>query len=128
MIDTLSTLITWGIVFLFTYSFWESFRDPSKHLTIISYLTDFEEKTQPSSTKTKSAQRKKKDVEFNKESNKNKPSRQAEEKPNEQLKEDCNAAMKSLGVDYKQRQYLLKTIFNKFNPKTVEEFLRQAFV
>jgi hypothetical protein len=128
MIDTLSTLITWGIVFLFMYSFWESFSDPSKHLTIISYLTDFEEKTQPSSTKTKSAQRKKKDVEFNKESNKNKPSRQAEEKPNEQLKEDCNAAMKSLGVDYKQRQYLLKTIFHKFNPKTVEEFLRQAFV
>ena len=127
MIDTLSTLITWGIVFLFMYSFWESFSDPSKHLTIISYLTDFEEKTQPISTKTKSAQRKKKDVEFNKESNKNKPSRQAEEKPNEQLKEDCNAAMKSLGVDYKQRQYLLKTIFNKFNPKTIEEFLRQAF-
>lgn len=127
MIDTLSTLITWGIVFLFMYSFWESFSDPSKHLTIISYLTDFEEKTQPISTKTKSAQRKKKDVEFNKESNKNKPSRQAEEKPNEQLKEDCNAAMKSLGVDYNQRQYLLKTIFNKFNPKTVEEFLRQAF-
>lgn len=128
MIDTLSTLITWGIVFLFMYSFWESFSDPRKHLTIISYLTDFEEKTQPSSTKTKSAQRQKKDVEFNKESNKNKPSRQAEEKPNEQLKEDCNAAMKSLGVDYKQRQYLLKTIFNKFNPKTVEDFLRQAFV
>jgi len=128
MIDTLSTLITWGIVFLFTYSFWESFSDPSKHLTIISYLTDFDEKTQPSSTKTKSPQRKKKDLEFNKESNKNKPSKQAEEKPNKQLKEDCNAAMKSLGVDYKQRQYLLKTIFNKFNPKTVEEFLRQAFV
>lgn len=46
----------------------------------------------------------------------------------DELKNECNLAMKAIGVDAKQRTYLLKTIFQIHNPKTVEEFLRKAFV
>lgn len=119
MADTIAGFISWGIVFLFIHSFWKSFSDPSKHITLTSYLTDFEEKPKP-----------KLDVvikEVHEPKKVTKPKPEPKEEPNKQLKEDCNAAMKSIGVDSKQRKYLMTTVFSKYNPKTVEEFLRQAF-
>jgi hypothetical protein len=124
MTDTIAGFITLGIVFLFMHSFWKSFSDPSKHITLISYLTDFEEKPKSKTYKPRPEAVLK---EAHKPKTVTKPKPETKEEPSKQLKEDCNAAMKSIGVDSKQRKYLMTTVFSKYNPKTVEEFLRQAF-
>lgn len=124
MSDILAGFISWGIVFLFIYSFWKSFSDPSKHITITSYLTDFEDKPKPKAHKPKAEVVLK---EINKPKKTVRPKPEQKEEENKELKEDCNSAMKSIGVDSNQRKYLIARIFEKYNPKTVEEFLRQAF-
>lgn len=44
------------------------------------------------------------------------------------LQMDCIAALKSLGIKTKKEQkFLVNNIFNKHNPKTVEEFIKLAF-
>ena len=124
MTDIIAGFISWGIVFLFIHSFWKSFSDPSKHITLASYLTDFEDKPK---TKTYKPRPEVVLKEVNEPKKVTKPKPEPKEEPSKQLKEDCNAAMKSIGVDSKQRKYLMNTVFSKYNPKTVEEFLRQAF-
>lgn len=47
---------------------------------------------------------------------------------NSNLKRDCDAAMKSLKVSANERKYLLTKVFNDYSPKTVEEFIKLAFM
>lgn len=125
MANTLADMISGIIVFLFIYSFVKAYNDPSKHITIGEYLTNFD---QPA-TKSKSQVVNNAPIAINiaKPKKTTKPKSELKEDPSKELKEDCNAAMKSIGVDSKQRKYLMTTVFSKYNPKTVEEFLRQAF-
>lgn len=124
MTDIMAAFISWGIVFLFIHSFWKSFSDPSKHITLASYLTDFEDKPKAKTCRPKPEVVLQK---IHKPKKVTKPKPEPKEESNKELKEDCNAAMKSIGVDSKQRKYLLQTVFDKHSPKTVEDFLRLAF-
>jgi hypothetical protein len=44
------------------------------------------------------------------------------------LQQDCHDALLGLKVTKKEAQYLVHTIFNKENPKTIQEFLQLAFM
>lgn len=44
------------------------------------------------------------------------------------LQQDCHDALKSLKVTNKEAQYLVHTIFNTHDPKTIQDFLQLAFV
>lgn len=45
-----------------------------------------------------------------------------------ELQQDCYDALKGLKVTAKEARYLIHTIFNKHNPKTIQDFLQLAFV
>lgn len=125
MANTLADMISGIIVFLFIYSFVKAYNDPNKHITIGEYLTNFDQPAKKSKIQAVNNAPVATNVAKPKKITKPKPERK--ENPSKELKEDCNAAMKSIGVDSKQRKYLMTTVFSKYNPKTVEEFLRQAF-
>lgn len=51
-----------------------------------------------------------------------------DESSTNQLKIDCDLAMKALHVNSaKERKFLIQSVFEKYQPKTVEEFLKKAF-
>ena len=126
MTDIIAGFITWGIVFLFIHSFWESFSDPSKHITLTSYLTDFEDKSKPEVT-LKEIHEPKKTTKTKLANIKPPPVPPAPKEDNLDLKRDCNSAMKSLKVPANERKYLLTKVFNDHSPKTVQEFITLAF-
>jgi hypothetical protein len=45
-----------------------------------------------------------------------------------ELQQDCYDALKGLKVTAKEAKYLVHSIFNKHNPKTIQDFLQLAFV
>lgn len=46
-----------------------------------------------------------------------------------QLQQDCFDALKSLGVrTHKERTFIVNSTFNKYNPKTIQEFLKLALM
>lgn len=123
MIDFIANFISLLIVLMFICSFFNAYCDPSKHITLYKYFTDFNEpETVSVSHCQKIYQTKRKGQ------TKNSPKKDTKRSNvNAQLKKDCDLAMKSLGVDAKQRKYLITKFFKEDAPKTVEEFISQAF-
>lgn len=45
-----------------------------------------------------------------------------------ELQQDCYDALKGLKISNKESKYLVHSIFNKHNPKTIQDFLQLAFM
>lgn len=124
--DFISNSVSVILVLIFLSSFIEAFFNPKKHITSPMYFLGYDNEVN-TQTKTKLDCVK---VTAAQSQPKQKPKKNTKPETNfsDELKNECNLAMKAIGVDAKQRTYLLKTIFQIHNPKTVEEFLRKAFV
>jgi len=138
MVDFISNITVLIIVGIFWHSFFQAFFDKRKHInSLAEYLLLVEHEYENSErkselTKTKPIKKSKaKKTTKQKKSDLHVDKTVSEEiqKNNEinQLKEDCNLAMQAIHVKAKERKFLIQTVFEKHNPKTVEEFLRKAF-
>lgn len=129
----------WLAVILATFCirFFDCFTDESKHIDILEYLTNFDAddkrktKTKPKKDKSFEAVVDIQAQEAEEKTSKAKADElnaEAEKQRLEKLKQECNLAMKSLGVGSKERKYLISVVFEKHNPKSVQEFLQKAFI
>jgi hypothetical protein len=135
MVDFISSFIALIVVILFLSSFFNAYVDPNKHFTLFEYFTDFDKeipkKTEVTFKKEIVTQKRsvKKETKKEEEKSNNNINEEIAQRLSElrALKEDCNLAMKSIGVDAKQRKYLIQKVFERDRPKSVEEFIRIAF-
>ena len=138
VVDFISNITVLIIVVIFWHSFFQAFFDKKKHInSLAEYLLLVEHESE--NTKHVSESTKAKPIQKSKVKKIKKPKKtyapadtgvSEEERKNEEinkLKEDCNLAMQAIHVKAKERKFLIQTVFEKHNPKTVEEFLRKAF-
>lgn len=138
----LNEFICIGLIFIAVKSFYEAYNDKSQHIDLDHYpimdyvVTKIENKKthenfyNPAKTivqtekksptpKSKTATKENK-VNTNDEPHRNHNGYTA-------LQQDCFDALESLGVrTKKERMFIVNTTFNKFNPKSIQEFLTLA--
>ena len=117
MIEIASQITMSIFLWIIISSFLEAKNNPKKHFTITEYITLQDIPTsnprKPSKVKKVNKEQEKKDQ---------------EDATKMLLLNDCKAAMSSLKVDKKQQTYLINKTFGSDNPpKTVQEFITQAF-
>lgn len=122
MNNILADFITIFLALLFMKSFFDAYFDESKHIDLTKYITLEKNYYKPIQQARPATQIKRKPAAQKKQSC---PTKTAS--VNADLRNDCDMAMKSLGTDAQQRKYLLKSIFDIHQPKTVQEFLKLAF-
>lgn len=121
------------ILTIFCIRFFDCFTDESKHIDILQYLTLSDIRDKPK-TKDKSFEavidiKSPQKVEEKTSVTKTQKLNGEEDKQRlEKLKQDCNLAMQSLGIKKNERKYLIAVVFDKHNPKSVQEFLQKAFI
>jgi len=115
---------------IFWYSFFSSFIDKRKHInSMAEYLLLVEHESKQEIEPTTNQQK----PQINQEYIVGSLDIQIEEDTKDesstnQLKIDCDLAMKALHVNSaKERKFLIQSVFEKYQPKTVEEFLKKAF-
>lgn len=114
MIEIASQITMSIFLWIIISSFLEARNNPKKHFTLTEYITLQDIPTsKPSKAKKVNKEQEKKDQ---------------EDATKMLLLNDCKAAMSSLKVDKKQQAYLINKTFGSDNPpKTVQEFITQAF-
>lgn len=115
----LANLIVIWLILIAIKSYFDSYNDPSKHISPqdLDKFTIFEcDVAQAKDNKT---------VIKN-----NKTCQQSIKKKSEytEFQQDCYNALISLGMKKKEAKFVLHTVFNKYNPIDVEDFLKVAFI
>lgn len=128
----LNEFICIGLICIAIKSFYDAYRDPNQHIDLNHFpvleYSSTKRRYVPASQQTVC---KIKDLKIEQKQKESLPKEEEQRNSNgyTALQQDCFDALKSLGIKSKnERKFIVNKTFNKYNPKTVQEFLQLALI